>query len=42
MPNAMTWKGAWVGDGFSTRDDANDVRIQKYNASDYIVVLFWY
>jgi hypothetical protein len=27
--------------GFSTKDEANDVRKQKYNEDDYIVVLYW-
>jgi hypothetical protein len=28
--------------GFSTKEDANDARTQKYNVNDYIIVLFWY
>lgn len=28
--------------GFLTKGDANDVRIEKYNTSDYIIVVYWY
>jgi hypothetical protein len=27
--------------GFSTKEDANNARIQKYNANDYIIILYW-
>ncbi len=28
--------------GFFTKDEANDVRIQKYNANDYVVIVYWH
>lgn len=28
--------------GFSTKSDANDIRIRKYNTDEYIIILYWH